>query len=85
MTSQTKTILILLEKKETQLEEKVNTPCNNVLKKELRKQLKDVQDAKARLKDATYGFCEDCYKSIPWRELCSIPERRLCENCLTSA
>jgi RNA polymerase-binding transcription factor DksA len=84
MASQKKTILTLLEKKENQLKEEEKNHRNGEMKKHLKKQLKEVQAAKKRLEDATYGFCEKCYKSIPWRELCDMPEKRLCDNCTPS-
>ena len=85
MASQKKTILSLLDRKENQIKEEAKGPCNAAMKKQLRRQLKEIEAAKNRLKGATYGFCETCYKTIPWRELCTHPEKRSCDRCLASA
>ncbi|MBU0755673.1 MAG: hypothetical protein KJ645_11080 [Planctomycetes bacterium] len=85
MASQSKTILILLDKKKTMLEEEEKSLRNAALKKQLSQKLKEIDEAKRRLKEANYGFCETCYKTIPWRELCTHPEKRCCDHCQASA
>jgi len=85
MTSQNKTILTLLEMKENRLKEEVKNHRNKMLKKQIRLRLEEISEAKKRLEEEAYGFCEVCFKTIPWRELCREPERRCCEACASSA
>ena len=47
--------------------------------------LRDVQAALQRLKDGTYGFCEECDEPIQPRRLDAVPWARLCLNCQSNA
>ena len=49
--------------------------------RKLASRLKEICQAMERLDTDRYGFCEQCFLVIPWRELTLAPERRLCERC----
>jgi len=85
MASQSKTLLTLLEDKEEQLTQESQNHRNGAIKKELKKKIDEIREAKERLKNDTYGFCEGCFITIPLRELLSQPEKRLCDTCLANA
>jgi len=44
-------------------------------------ELREVDDALDRIRDATYGMCETCRKKIPKERLKAIPYARLCLSC----
>lgn len=85
MASQSKTLLTLLEEKEEKLTQESESHRNGTIKKELKTKLEEIRQAKERLKNDTYGFCEGCFISIPSRELLSMPEKRLCDTCQANA
>lgn len=49
------------------------------------KELADIDRALKRLKDQTYGVCEDCQKNIPLTRLRVLPYASLCINCQRAA
>lgn len=40
-----------------------------------------LMDALNRLREGTYGVCEDCRAAIPFDRLSAIPETRACIDC----
>jgi RNA polymerase-binding transcription factor DksA len=85
MASQTKTLLTLLEEKEEKLTQELESQRNGTIKKEVKRKLEEIRLAKERLENDSYGFCEGCFITIPWRELLSMPEKRLCDTCMANA
>ncbi len=51
---------------------------NRALAAELRDQLDDVERARARLDDGTYGVCEVCSQPISAERMDAIPTARFC-------
>lgn len=49
-----------------------------------RRRLREIREALERLTAGTFGFCEGCFLTIPWRELVAEPERRRCARCAPS-
>lgn len=47
----------------------------------LENQLKEVNDALARIEQGTYGICENCGAEIPKERLLAVPESATCTNC----
>lgn len=76
-----KTLRVILEEKEAKLRKELKRLRKSAAKKLLSDRLEEILEAKERLENETYGFCEQCYISIPWRELCSQPEKRVCSTC----
>jgi len=74
MSSGNKTLKVILEEKEAKLKKELKMLSKSAAKKLMTERLKEVLEAKDRLENETFGFCEQCYISIPWRELCSHPE-----------
>lgn len=46
-------------------------------------ELRDVEDALARLERGTYGLCVDCGSALPYVRLDAVPEARRCMHCET--
>lgn len=46
-----------------------------------REKLKEIEDALERLKDSTYGECEDCNEPIAENRLRALPFTRVCVEC----
>ena len=46
-------------------------------------ELRDVEDALARLEGGTYGLCVDCGAALPYVRLDAVPEARRCMHCET--
>lgn len=46
-----------------------------------RGKLKEIDDALARVKDKTYGICEECGEKIPAARLKVLPFTRVCVDC----
>lgn len=46
-----------------------------------RKMLKSVQAAMERLESEDFGFCSECFVSMPWADILRIPERDMCDSC----
>ncbi|OHB75883.1 MAG: hypothetical protein A2Z34_08395 [Planctomycetes bacterium RBG_16_59_8] len=46
-------------------------------------ELKLIDEAMERIREKTYGTCEECSKSIPKIRLKALPFVRLCVNCQT--
>ena len=44
-------------------------------------ELHEIQDAFERIKDGSFGLCENCKKKIPKERLKAIPYARLCVGC----
>jgi RNA polymerase-binding transcription factor DksA len=44
-------------------------------------ELHEIQEAFERIKDGSFGLCENCRKKIPKERLKAIPYTRLCVNC----
>ena len=44
-------------------------------------ELHEIEEAFERMKDGSYGLCENCRKKIPKERLKAIPYARLCVNC----
>jgi DnaK suppressor protein len=44
-------------------------------------ELHEIQEAFERIKDGSFGLCENCRKKIPKERLKAIPYARLCVNC----
>lgn len=49
------------------------------------KELADIDRALKRLKEQTYGVCEDCEKNIPLTRLIVLPYANLCIHCQRAA
>ncbi len=45
------------------------------------RELADIEEALDRLRDGTFGDCEDCGKSIPMNRLQVVPHARRCVRC----
>ena len=43
--------------------------------------LRDIHDALARIKEGTFGLCEECLKPVPRARLRALPYARLCIDC----
>lgn len=43
--------------------------------------LKSIDLSLAKIRDLTYGVCEECHKNIPKKRLRFIPHTRLCVDC----
>jgi RNA polymerase-binding transcription factor DksA len=43
--------------------------------------VEEIDDAMARIKDKTYGYCERCFQPIPKPRLRALPYARLCVAC----
>jgi DnaK suppressor protein len=43
--------------------------------------LKDIEEALAKIKQGTYGQCENCQQEIELRRLEAVPEAKLCLTC----
>jgi RNA polymerase-binding transcription factor DksA len=41
----------------------------------------EVRKALIRLAGSSFGFCECCHLTIPWRDLMEKPERTTCSRC----
>jgi len=48
----------------------------------LRERLRLVEEALARFDTGTYGTCEDCGRTIEWGRLKTLPDTRLCVQCV---
>lgn len=46
-------------------------------------EIKEIQEAFERIKDGSYGLCENCRKKVPKERLRAIPYARLCVTCKT--
>ncbi len=44
-------------------------------------EIQEIDDALERLRDGSFGICEDCGMRIPMRRLEAIPYARLCLSC----
>jgi RNA polymerase-binding transcription factor DksA len=44
-------------------------------------EIHEIQDAFDRIKDGSFGLCENCRKKIPKERLRAIPYTRLCVSC----
>ncbi len=44
-------------------------------------ELHEIEEAFERIKDGSFGLCENCKKKIPKERLKAIPYARLCVNC----
>ncbi len=44
-------------------------------------ELHEIEEALDRIKDGSFGLCENCKKKIPRERLKAIPYTRLCVNC----
>jgi len=44
-------------------------------------ELHEIEEALDRIKDGSYGLCENCRKKIPKERLRAIPYARLCVDC----
>ena len=44
-------------------------------------EIKEIQEAFERIKDGSFGLCENCRKKIPKERLRAIPYARLCVSC----
>ena len=51
------------------------------LEHSLEKKLKDVKSALEKIKNGTYGVCENCGKEITKERLLACPEAKTCLNC----
>jgi DnaK suppressor protein len=49
------------------------------------RQARDLRIALAKLKDGTYGICEECEEPIAPRRLAAVPCARLCVKCQSAA
>lgn len=47
----------------------------------LEKQLKEINNALARIAKGKYGICESCTKEIPKERLLAVPESKYCTEC----
>jgi RNA polymerase-binding transcription factor DksA len=54
---------------------------NAVLEAGARAALGEVEQALARIDDATYGRCQDCLRPIPRERLTARPAARFCVHC----
>ncbi|KUN31276.1 molecular chaperone DnaK [Streptomyces corchorusii] len=50
-------------------------------KSAMRRVLKEIEEAFARIDDGTYGTCQDCAKPIPAERLEILPYTRCCVAC----
>jgi len=46
-------------------------------------EIREIEEAFERIKDGSFGLCENCKKRIPKERLKAIPYARLCVNCKT--
>jgi len=81
MNAANKKLMIILEKKEAKFTEELQSLRNSASKKLVKQNIQKICEAKRRLVDGTFGFCEECFIAIPWRELCAKPEKSCCSNC----
>jgi DnaK suppressor protein len=44
-------------------------------------EIQEIQEAFERIKDGSYGLCENCRKKVPKERLRAIPYTRLCVAC----
>lgn len=44
-------------------------------------ELQEIDDALARIREGTFGLCEDCGEPVPAARLDAIPYARLCISC----
>lgn len=51
------------------------------LEQNLEVRLKDINTALEKIREGTYGTCENCKKDIEEERLRALPEARLCINC----
>ncbi|HXG62932.1 MAG TPA: TraR/DksA C4-type zinc finger protein [Planctomycetota bacterium] len=51
------------------------------LRSEEARELREIDEALARLREGTYGRCEDCGRPIARERLEAIPYARQCRNC----
>lgn len=54
---------------------------NLALEENLEKQLRDVNDALAKIETGTFGKCENCDEEIPLDRLLAYPAAKNCLNC----
>jgi DnaK suppressor protein len=54
---------------------------NLAVETSLENQLKDVNDALERIKEGTYGICENCHEEIDIERLKIYPAARVCIKC----
>jgi DnaK suppressor protein len=47
----------------------------------LEKELENVENALQKIKNGTYGFCENCKEEIPIERLRAYPAARQCVKC----
>ncbi len=47
----------------------------------MQKNLKEVENAIAKIKSGGYGICENCHKPIPEKRLKLLPFARFCVSC----
>ncbi|HEX7901763.1 MAG TPA: TraR/DksA family transcriptional regulator [Planctomycetota bacterium] len=45
------------------------------------REIREIDEALERVKDGTFGVCEDCGKAVPAARLEAIPYARLCAAC----
>jgi RNA polymerase-binding transcription factor len=41
-------------------------------------ELRDIDEARARIRSGRYGLCEECEEPIPWPRLQAVPAARFC-------
>jgi len=77
-----KTVMIMLDEKEAKLKKELGKLLGSSHRQQTEEQLEEIAAARVRLEEQRYGFCEKCFMIIPWRDLCTLPEKRLCEGCI---
>jgi DnaK suppressor protein len=54
---------------------------NLAIERELENRMRQIQDARKKIQEGTYGNCEDCSVKIPPQRLNAIPLASLCVSC----
>jgi RNA polymerase-binding transcription factor DksA len=67
------------------VQETVTRRVHAVSRQVLAARLRALQQAEERIRQGTYGLCEMCGESIPFRRLEAVPEARVCVSCAEAA
>lgn len=54
---------------------------NLAIERELETRMRQIQDARKKIKDGVYGACDNCSTKIPAQRLRAIPLASLCMTC----
>ena len=71
----------LVDDQVAQGEERIRTGVEHIEMERDQLELRDIDDARARLAEGTYGECVDCGCDIPYERLHAQPTAARCVNC----